>query len=377
MKLNRRVWWLIVPVLLFSYTLVFSAIYYFEKNTYFKQEHARLQLQLSQLASVFGRYDNFIDVYYSSLIGSSALRDVLIEKNDRVRAFSIERNLSLILSDLNNMKFNHLNLAIIDGNGITKYFYVGGENPFSKPSNRIPAIVADMFANKQATLKKVLHENNKTEIIQARIINPLTMRRPLSGAWQEGAVAVILMFELTSFDQQRQLLKEKMGYDVMLSHEQDLTGIHKDEHSVHGDEHFSNLLWAHMDYDEGRIDHVLKMLIYQMLLGAVVLMVFSSLLLVLLIERYITRPILDLEQRIVAMNDKGGDFPVVDDAHDEISALQRAFAKLYSQLKASYELSQVQAQTDSLTKLHNRRMFNESVDGLIRRAHKDSHIALI
>ncbi len=377
MKLNRRVWWLIVPVLLLSYTLVFSAIYYFEKNTYFKQEQARLQLQLSQLASIFGRYDNFIDVYYSSLIGSSPLRDVLIEKNDRVRAFAIERNLSLILSDLNNMKFNHLNLAIIDGNGITKYFYVGGENPFSKPSKRIPAIVADMFANKQSTLKKVLHVDNKTEIIQARIINPLTMRRPLSGAWQEGAVAVILMFELTTFDQQRQLLKEKMGYDVMLSHEQDLTGIHNNAHRVHGNEHFSNLLWAHMDYDEARIDHVLKMLMYQMLLGAVVLMVFSSLLLVLLIERYITRPILDLEQRIVAMNDKGGDFPVVDDAHDEISALQRAFAKLYSQLRASYELSQVQAQTDSLTKLHNRRMFNESVDGLIRRADKDTHIALI
>jgi len=377
MKLNRRVWWLIVPVLVLSYALVFSAIYYFEKNTYFKQEQARLQLQLSQLASVFGRYDNFIDVYYSSLIGSSSLRDVLIEKNDRVRAFAIERNLSLILSDLNNIKFNHLNLAIIDGNGITKYFYVGGEDPFSQPSKRIPAIVADMFANKQATLKKALHRDNKTEIIQARIINPVTMRRPLAGAWQQGAVAVILMFELTSFDQQRQLLKEKMGYDVMLSHEQDLTGIHKNEHRVHGSEHFSNLLWAHMDYDEGRIDHVLKMLMYQMLLGAVVLMVFSSLLLVLLIERYITRPILDLEQRIVAMNDQGGDFPVVNDAHDEISALQRAFSKLYSQLKASYELSQVQAQTDSLTKLHNRRMFNESVDGLIRRADKYSRIALI
>ena len=377
MKLNRRVWWLIVPVLVLSYALVFSAIYYFEKNTYFKQEQARLQLQLSQLASVFGRYDNFIDVYYSSLIGSSSLRDVLIEKNDRVRAFAIERNLSLILSDLNNIKFNHLNLAIIDGNGITKYFYVGGEDPFSQPSKRIPAIVADMFANKQATLKKALHRDNKTEIIQARIINPLTMRRPLAGAWQQGAVAVILMFELTSFDQQRQLLKEKMGYDVMLSHEEDLTGIHKNEHRVHGSEHFSNLLWAHMDYDEGRIEHVLKMLMYQMLLGAVVLMVFSSLLLVLLIERYITRPILDLEQRIVAMNDQGGDFPVVNDAHDEISALQRAFSKLYSQLKASYELSQVQAQTDSLTKLHNRRMFNESVDGLIRRADKYSRIALI
>ncbi len=377
MKLNKRVWWLIIPVLLVSYLLIFSGIYLFEKKSYLKHEQARLQLQISQFSALFEQYNNFIDVYYASLMNSDALQSVLKEKNERVRAFAIERNLSSVLSDLSSIKFNSLNLAIIDGKGNIKYFYEGGEDPFSEPNQLIPKIVADMFASKQVTRKKVLIKDDKTELMQARIVNPITMRRPLSGAWDDDAVAVILLFELTSFDQQRRLISETLGYEVKLSNVDSPHIATFENEEVQGHEQFSKMLWVAMHYDDNRIKYALRLLFFQMLLGVLVLMVFSSVLLVLLIERYITKPVQSLEEGIAAMNNNGGSFPMISDADDEISSLQRAFAKLYSQLKNSYELSKVQAETDSLTKLHNRRMFNESVDGLIRRADKNSRIALI
>ncbi len=377
MRLNKRVWWLITPVLLVSYLLIFSGIYMFEKKSYLRHEQARLQLQLSQFNAVFDQYNNFIDIYYTSLMNNPALQHVLREENERIRAFAIERNLSLVLSDLTSIKFNRLNLAIIDGKGETKYFYEGGDDPFSAPNEIIPKIVAQMFEKKQVTLKKALINNDKTELLQARIINPVTMRRPLSKAWDDTAVAVILIFELTSFDQQKRLLNDELGYEIKLSNVEFPGFIPPKKDVVQGYEQFSKMLWVAMHYDDSRIHYALRLLFFKMLLGVLVLMVFSSVLLVLLIERYITKPIQSLKEGISAMNDHGGEYPMINDADDEISSLQRAFSKLYSQLKNSYEIRKVQAETDSLTKLHNRRMFNESVDSLIRRADKNSRIALI
>ena len=377
MKLNQRVRWVIIPVLLISYLLMFSAIYHFEKKSYLKQEQVRVELHLSQLASVFKRYTSFVDIYFSSLISSTTLHNMLKFKSDRLKAYAIERNLSSVISDLTDIQFNNLSLAIINAQGEIKYFYEGGQDPFSEPNSQMSTIVATMFANKQSHHKQVILEDKQTRLMKAMIINPITMRKPKSAAWQEDAVAVILLFDLTSFDQLKRTLKNNQGYDLNLSTGQASNGQIDTEHKVHGLAQFSDLLSVHINYDERQIEDSLFMLLLQLLLVAIILITFSSVLLVLLIERYITVPVQTLEKNIVAVNESGACFPMPTKAVDEIYSLQSAFATLYRQLKHSLEQTRKQAETDSLTQLHNRRKFNERFEGFIERADSDSSIALI
>ncbi len=106
------------------------------------------------------------------------------------------------------------------------------------------------------------------------------------------------------------------------------------------------------------------------------LAVISSLLLIVLIRRYITHPIQTLEEAIIATDIKGKEFPGPGQGDNEIHSLSRAFSSLYGQLEEAYNQAKELSETDALTRLHNRRMFNHCVERLISLSGRDTKVAL-
>ena len=63
-------------------------------------------------------------------------------------------------------------------------------------------------------------------------------------------------------------------------------------------------------------------------------------------------------------------------SEDEVRALGATIQELNTQRTAALQRIKVLAETDSLTQLHNRRMFSECVESIINRAGEGEHIAL-
>ena len=117
-------------------------------------------------------------------------------------------------------------------------------------------------------------------------------------------------------------------------------------------------------------------LLVELFIYSLVFIVVVASLLLFSISKNITNPILRLRSKILAVND-GQQFPEPTKKDDEISLLNLAFYDLYSQLKASYDDSQVMINTDYLTKLNNRKVFNTLLKRLISRNDENKKISLL
>ena len=373
MKLSKRVWFSIVPVLVGSYLLALVGTYYLEKQSYLSNEKTRLEMQLSNLYSLYILYDSVIDTYFLSFSSDEFLKPILNE-DALFSTAVIEGNINRSIENLNAVEYDVLTLVVMESNSRIKYFYEQSDNPFSEPSGKILEFVEGMFSERTSQLNTVFIEQDKTLGVRVKIINPLTMEPPKSDDWDD-AVAVVLQMDLKNLD----LLKHDLSsnYKVLASKVHDFSHVEKNNSDVHASKKLSLFLSVYLEYDQALIELRLRDLLFKAVFAVFLLTIFSSLLLVTLIKRYVTKPIQNLEKNIIGVNDDGKDFPPPGDDDDEISALSRSFYNLYGQLQSAYKKTKVLAETDSLTQLSNRRMFIVHLERLIDRGCQNISVMFI
>lgn len=374
MKLNTRLWLLVFPVLVAGTLMAVLAIYTVEKKLVLESDAERLKQYSIRLVSEFTVYNNLSESYLEPLLRSAAMHEVLLAKDEFILAYSIENNLTNMLGSLSKLRLDKFSLSIFRDDGSIKYFFEDSNDPFSEPSDLMIEMVGDMFLNHKSWGRKVSTEDEGSSLTQARILDPLTLRTPVTERWQS-AVAVAVHFGMPSLDEIIQEGRDS-GYKIRLVPSESLPALARPKYDFYFQEHLIDGYWIYVEYDTSLVDQKLGDLLFSILVVALLSSVSVAYVLLKLIEFYVTRPILRLEQAVVAV-DGGGALPEPGMARDEVSALARAFHKLYSQLKSSSEAYQEMAETDHLTHLLNRRQFNQTLINILDRIEGGKKLALL
>lgn len=235
------------------------------------------------------------------------------------------------------------------------------------------AFVDGLFSGKITQKRELVIDLAVTGIAYAKIVEPRTLRKPVLNDWSD-ALAVVVQFGMSSFDELKSELRSE-GYSVQITAAEDqllernLQGIYLTQPLLEG-------YWLNIDYDSDYLTEKLRRLLVIITLGSVFVVAVITFSLIVLIEHYVTQPIVRLERNLELADEVGG-LPHPSDAKDEVSSLERTFHGLYNQLKSSYEAIKTLAETDPLTHLLNRRQFNQTLEKILSRIGPDRKLALL
>lgn len=372
MKLKRRVWFVIVPVVSLCYAIIFYSLYAFEKSNYLEHQQTRLRLQLNRLSASFDRYNNFADVMLTSLLQSNTLSGAIATRDDSLRAYAVERRLSRVVEGLTTFNFATFNIVVVTPEQRPLYYYVQQGDPFAEVRGELYAAIDEAMGSRQTVHRAVQWRKGESLIVRVAIVDPDTMRAPVAGQWGK-AVAIGMLFDVNSFDLLRADM-EKAGLKVSRVATGDST---PSSSTVHASAPFSDQLQVRIDLDEVIVERDIRQLALLLCAAYLLLCVVSAVLLIRLISRFIIGPVLALETAIRNVDEHGGNFPKPEHVSDEVSALAETFSSLYEHRMQVYRETRERSEIDVLTGLHNRNRFSESVEAMIAGASDDRQVALL
>ena len=374
MKLNHRIWLIIVPIVIIVALLIGMFIYEIEKKAFIKTEKININLQFKKMLSVTDYYINFSDAYLYSLMNSPSLRKVFSGKDDELLVNSIENNLTGLVSELSKHDIGNLVMAVVNHKSETTYYYESHGDPFSSINDELLEYAKRMHSE-QRDINDSLHiHEGKINIIRAKLLNTLTMKAPVARGLFKLKI-ILIKFEMLSLDKIIAVL-ESSGYSIKLYKKGSAAGKVDSKYGLSVNENIFSDYWLSIKYRDIEVEKHFYYLLVELFIYSLVFIVVVASLLLFSISKNITNPILRLRSKILAVND-GQQFPEPTKKDDEISLLNLAFYDLYSQLKASYDDSQVMINTDYLTKLNNRKVFNTLLKRLISRNDENKKISLL
>jgi diguanylate cyclase (GGDEF)-like protein len=376
MNLNKRVLFVIVPVLLLSYCLAAIPVYVSLENTIKRFERNRLELAATQLTASFNQYFIFAENYLLTIMENPAFKILINEQND------IYHNIALgtsIEKKIRNFKFhqsNKLSFAIIQVKPVEKelYYFELSDNPFAAMEKEQKNNYQQVLANKKiADWDFINSDKNNASIIVSRIIDKTTHKPPVRSSL-DNSVIVQFSIEPTTFISLKDEIVSDYNADISIGHNIELTGDGLQTQNKIGKDLFLTIK-VPLEYLNNKLVFIKTILVTI----ALIFFLLSLTLLYLLINRYITRPITNLEDELNdVINNNKANIDLSHIHHDEIGRLKKTFHKIYGDLSASYQKSKVLSEHDPLTTLYNLRYLNDYIqDALIKAQQNSEKIALI
>lgn len=358
MTLNKRVSLLILPVLIVVYLLVAISVYVTQKKSVVEMMQRSLDLQATEAYALMQRYlsvgDNFID----ALLYSNSLLNYFRNDDKRFKALSMEKNLDSLLLDFETLSSDYWAVALIRPSGQVEYYFENSTDPFAKISQLQLSHVNHAFTDKHFEHIKVLTQE-KGRLLLVRIFDQYTFKPPIR-IGNEGTVALMISIEPTAFLDKLQSL-----HDTGIQIAWPQGDVAKAESGLSATVDFPQVGRLTLTQPAAQLQAELNRLRFSLLIGFVVITVFSYLILSYLINHYVIGPIHKLQQRLAQVDiESDGQFEAFSRL-DEIGSLSRTFRRLYDSLGHSYRLTKKLAERDSLTGLYNRRIFQDVVDNKI------------
>jgi diguanylate cyclase (GGDEF)-like protein len=374
MRINTRVRLIIIPIIIIGSLCVATLVYQSEKYALIRQERINLQLQLKRIAFMADSYVAFSDAYFSTLIRSNSLQNVMIQNDKSLTAYSVENILATLLSELLTLEVGDFSIAILDSNNTTTYFFEDSNDPFSEPDDKFITYNKFLYSNDVMNYKKVLKGENGLKVIQAKVLNPITMKEPVSKT-NIHSKSIMMMFGMLEFDSLIASL-ESSGYRLKFISTDGKIDALNNEYGLSLLEEVFPDIWLQIEFDSNHINSALIDILLKLFIFTLLIVVIISTSILFLISRSLTNPILDLRKKILAVNN-GKSFMRPQKAHDEIGLLNIAYYDLYIKLKSSYEKSQELSSIDKLTKLNNRDVFNSMLEGLLSRETENEKLSIL
>lgn len=366
MTFNKRIAWVIVPVISISFAVIIWSI--FEKQSReLRQAHlAQARLDASTLAMTVDRYANFGKGFTASFLQSNALKAALMSNDPRYRSMSIERNLDRIIEDYSPAGFSGLKLVMLNAEQDVEFSYDNGDDPFAEIDSSLLYLTRAFSSAPSEESSLWLPDSHSFMIF--RHFNRETLRTPQAG--DPFVVTIGLMFELTSFIAQRDYMQLEYGYEIeLLTKAVDDIGAESNRlvkrNQLHVLEPLNEELAISLMLDLGAIEHELKALkarlasLYFFLVGTSAMALFS------LIHLYVIKPIKVLEADLHRALDSGLLLPEYFGGQSEINSLGRMFSRVQRQSLEAYQEMKQLAEVDSLTKLKNRYTFGRHLEALL------------
>ncbi|GAA3968507.1 hypothetical protein [Allohahella marinimesophila] len=145
MKLSRRAFIVIIPVLAVGYAIGLYSVYQEQRDRLLKSEQAGIDNALTILVAELDGYAHFQEVFVTSLKKSDPLKTFLVERDATYRAFTLGTSIETSLREVEQFRSDYLTLALLDGSGELLYYLENSGDPFSTVSDTALTAAAEQF----------------------------------------------------------------------------------------------------------------------------------------------------------------------------------------------------------------------------------------
>lgn len=361
MKLNRRLPFLIIPVLFTSFLLTGIGLYFIEKRAIYSLVQSSVEKEASELAGSLNAYTYFAGGTLASIVQSDALRRYTLTSDQYLRTLAFDSAIDDILDSAADLPAKYFSVMFLRSDGVVDYYYEESLDPFAEPSQELISWVSQLFVEKKQENKGFVGSSAKIAV--ARVLTSDTLRPGFAvGNSENFAIAVFIS---PSLFKTRRLQLEQEGRSVTLlpqKVQQSNFAQLSTQRDIPG---FGSLA---VKAGQEEVEQDLQNVLLKMILWFLGLAVVTHLALQWLLKKYVTGPIKQLEHQFSHIDLDGTNEITAYEANDEIGSLNASFIRLYDSFKETYEKTRELAEKDSLTKLYNRRVFSLTLSQLISRA---------
>ena len=356
MTLNKRALLVITPVVLLSFIVASMIVYEIARSFLERQEQYRLNNAATQLASVFGRYQTFSENLLLSVTQSHALNQYLQAPEELTSEYGLVKSIETNMRASNELDTQYLSITIATQKPVPQIIkhIEFSEDPFSEISPRLENFAFSMFSQGDLDRWEYLATNDSQSLLlKTEFINPLTFARPLSTQLAD-ALAIVVAIEPTEFNALRASLEEELNARISLSPIAQTSSI------LSASVLLIDGSYLQISLPRNHLQQQLMPLATWLLLISIIFALTASICLYGLINRYITRPVLELERDLASvLSNRQVMLPKHHIADGEIGALARTFDTLFQTLSISHEETRRLMERDNLTGLYNLGFINQ------------------
>ncbi len=375
MKLNKRVWLVIVPVIVLAYSGICVLVYLNQKQSYLSLEQSRLESTLDRLQ------ENLINArvqaaqFTSFLLESATLQEVMLQKSNMLSVHAAERNLNQQIQLLVEQINMSIQIGLLNTNGSVRYRYSSAPDPFFTLDGKLLETMSSLRQLNKNNSNLLSFDDNRFVQRSGFLLDPFTMKPPTPER-RADALALGFQVEFNYINTLFNELESSPDYLIIITQQGEIGQGQSPAHSsvkssrkLEGSD-----LIVHLQRNPKQIHQTLISLVIKLALIVAALTLATSYLLGFLIKRFVTRPVVRLESSLKQLEDFIP--PQSTSRDDEVSSLGRTIAELNRQRVTAINNIQKLAETDALTELHNRRMFSGCVESILGRASHDDRVAL-
>ncbi|WP_288471585.1 GGDEF domain-containing phosphodiesterase [uncultured Pseudomonas sp.] len=375
MTLNRRALLLILPVaLLCSLTLV-GLGYTVQREAVIGLERSRVNHDLAALETTYREYDHFSRNLLYALSNSAALGNFLRQTEVPYRNEALGTQLQLAVRQLaGDDAPSHISLAIARPDLSLAYYYERSGDPFAQLSAAQRQLLERLAQEPSGPLERrdyLLDEQGRSLLVATTSLLPSTAGPPLPG--QRGlAMTLQLAVSPDRMEAMRRTLEQSYGAPLEFSRTlpvrtSDFTAV----------ERLSPDLYVRLTPDPGHLDRELRRLAIAYFSGGLLVTLACILVLILLIRRYITRPIARLDSQLTEVLEGQRQALETGDEPGEIGHLGANMKRLHDNNLAILAQLRTALRTDVLTQIGNRRYFQLMGESWLAGKPDGRHIALL
>ncbi|WP_261844481.1 putative bifunctional diguanylate cyclase/phosphodiesterase [Aliamphritea ceti] len=373
MNLGKRTSLLILPVIIVSYAMIAWIIYEHECESLYKLENNRLEQRASLIGFTFTSYNSFLDTYLTSLIEGNVLASYLRNPNNIYRERMLTSHLEASISRVRRGQQTFASLSIFDTDNSLSLYIENSTDPFAEVRSEQVALAQQMIKQKQVKVWDHTYTEaptaEKSVIQQGVAIDSKTLLSPTL-LQAESTYRVIATISPGKFE--TLLAQTKAEYQAELRYFGIDAPLEKPPEGLHAIVKLSNNYFLLIQPSENYFASLLNQVKVRLFTIISLSILVTFLLLQLLIRRFITNPIVQLDQQltdVIAQKKQNIDFP---HSADEVGRLGQKFHALYEKLNQAFQESFSQARIDALTQLPNRVGFHEAAEKLLLEADKQN-----
>lgn len=374
MNLGKRASLLILPVVIIGYLMVAWVVYKQECDTLHQLEKNRLDYRAGQIQSAFFSYSTFLEAYLVSLIEGDTLSAYLKEPENIYRGRMLDSHLKASIERVRAEQNTFASLTVLNPDHSVSFYIENSTDPFAEVRPQQIFFARKMENEKKLRVWEHINLDDGSSLLQQAVaIDSRTLAKP-TPSQLSSASKVIVAVAPSRFDRLLKITKDEYGADIRYMnwpHSPDGQTELKAEVKL-GKDYFL-VIQPHPSYMDTQME--------QLQLRMFSVLVFSSLItfivLQLLIRKFITNPIANLDEQLTDVINNQKDNIDCPDSRDEVGRLGQKFYTLYEKLNQAFQTSFNQARTDSLTDLPNRASFYDTVNAQLLQAEKEQTLLSI
>ncbi len=371
MKLNNKVQLLILPVLVLSFLLTGIGLYIIERNSVYSLAQSSVANEATELSGSFAQYNLVALGFLSSIIQSDSLHRFLQTDDKQLKSLALSSGLDDILKNLETLSSDHFSIIFAQHDGKIEYYYENSLDPFAKPDLALLRWIETIREQRQTSARHYSQDLKKICLIST--LNRITLEQ-INNFDSEDSLTIIVSLHPKDFLNRSTKLKQEGHSVVFYDKSQEL----QDASLLEARRIIPGLGTISVELDKSSIESDLWKILSKLGLSFIILAALTYFTLQRLLSKYVIDPINRLESQLSNIDLDGTQEITIHHSKDEIGNLSGTFARLYSKLKETYEVTKELAEKDSLTTLYNRRVFNLILEKLISRAELDNQqVALL